>query len=88
MYRSLRHIYAQLVDDLSGRTLVSASTLDASLRNGATGNAAAAARVGTLLASRATAAGIRSIVFDRNGYRYHGRVRALADAAREGGLQF
>lgn len=90
VYRSLKHIYAQIVDDGSRHTLVSASSLDkeirAKLKNG--GNVAAAKNVGLALAQRAKAAGITRVVFDRGGYGYHGRVKALADAAREGGLQF
>ena len=86
--RSARHIYAQLVDDLSGHTLASASTLDSAIRGGEGDKTARARQVGELLASRATEAGLSSVVFDRGGYSYHGRVAALADAAREGGLQF
>jgi large subunit ribosomal protein L18 len=88
VYRSNRHIHAQLIDDVAGRTIAAASTLDASLRGDATGNASAAAKVGTLLAERARAAGVSSVIFDRGGFLYHGRVAALADAAREGGLEF
>src|SRR5579875_2145231 len=86
--RSSRHIYAQLVDDSSARTIVAASTLDESLRSGEGDKKARAAAVGRLVAERAKAAGIEAVVFDRAGYRYHGRIAALADAAREGGLQF
>lgn len=89
VFRSLRHIYAQLIDDDAGRTLVAASSVDPELRgkvNG--GNIAGAAAVGELLARRATERGIERIVFDRGGYKYHGRVRALADAARKAGLKF
>lgn len=90
VYRSLKHIYAQIVDDSRGHALVSASSLDkeirAKLKNG--GNVAAAKTVGGALAQRAKSAGITRVVFDRGGYGYHGRVKALADAAREGGLQF
>lgn len=90
VFRSLKHIYAQVIDDRTGRTLVSASTLDRQLRqqvrNG--GNVAAAKIVGRVVAERARAAGIERVVFDRGGYKYHGRVQALADAAREAGLQF
>ncbi|MGH9377226.1 MAG: 50S ribosomal protein L18 [Terriglobia bacterium] len=90
VYRSLSHIYGQIIDDKAGRTLVSASSLDAevkqSLKTG--GNVAAAKVVGKVLAARAKAAGIEQVVFDRGGYAYHGRVKALADAAREGGLKF
>lgn len=88
VYRSLKHMNAQIVDDLSGRTLVSASTNEKSTKTGSGGNCKAATGVGKLLAERAKEAGVTSIVFDRNGYRYHGRVKALADAAREGGLKF
>jgi len=84
--RSARHIFAQLVDDTAGSTLVSASTLDASIRDSAGDKTAKAKQVGTLLAERATAAGITAAVFDRGGHAYHGRVAALADSAREGGL--
>ncbi len=90
VYRSLKHIYAQVVDDSVGRTLVSASSLDKevrqTLKNG--GNIAAAKVVGQTLARRAQAAGAVRVVFDRGGYAYHGRVKALAEAAREGGLKF
>jgi large subunit ribosomal protein L18 len=86
--RSSRHIYAQVVDDVAGRTLAHASTLDPSLR-GAQGDKSTRAReVGKLVAERAGAAGIATVVFDRGGHKYHGRIAALADAAREGGLQF
>ena len=88
VYRSPRHIYAQLIAADGGRVLAQASTLEASLRGGATGNAAAAAAVGTLIAERAQAAGVSAVAFDRSGYKYHGRVKALADAARAGGLEF
>jgi large subunit ribosomal protein L18 len=86
--RSLRHITAQVVDDLKGHTLASASSIDASIR-GAEGDKSAIARqVGTLLAERAKAAGVAKVVFDRGGNRYAGRIAALADAAREAGLEF
>jgi large subunit ribosomal protein L18 len=88
VFRGNKHIHAQIIDDVSGRTVVAASTLDASLRGGATGNCEAAAAVGRLLAERAKAAGIEQVVFDRGGFMYHGRVAALADAVREGGLEF
>ncbi len=90
VHRTPRHIYAQIIDADGGRTLACASTVDKELRGklGATGNADAATEVGKLIAERAKAAGIERVAFDRGGYRYHGRVRALADAAREGGLQF
>ncbi len=84
--RSARHIVAQLVDDTAGRTLVAASTLDESIRGAEGDKTAKAQRVGQLLAERAISAGITSVVFDRAGYKYHGRVAALADGAREGGL--
>lgn len=86
IYRSLNHIYAQLIDDQSGRTIVSASTVEKDLRSGTGGNVEAARRIGRTIAERAIAAGINSVVFDRGGYLYHGRVRALAEAAREAGL--
>jgi large subunit ribosomal protein L18 len=90
VFRSSKHIYAQLIDDASGRTVVSASSLEKDLRGalktGATTDAAKA--VGKLIAERASAKGIKQVVFDRGGYLYHGRVKALADAAREGGLDF
>jgi large subunit ribosomal protein L18 len=88
VFRSNNHIYAQVIDDVAGRTLASASTADASIKGGATGNVDAAAKVGTLVAERAKAAGVEKVVFDRGGFRYHGRVAALADAARAGGLEF
>ncbi len=84
--RSARHIFAQLVDDAVGGTLVSASTLDASIRGAGGDKTAKAKQVGALLAERAKAAGISAVVFDRGGHAYHGRVAALADSAREGGL--
>ena len=90
VYRSLDHIYAQVIDDRLGKTLVSASSADKttkkSLQGG--GNVAAAKVVGKEIAGRAKAAGVSKVVFDRGGYKYHGRVKALADAAREAGLQF
>jgi large subunit ribosomal protein L18 len=85
--RSSRHIHAQIVDDSLGRTLAAASTLDASIRTGEGDKTAKARRVGELLAQRAAEAGIEAVVFDRGGYRYHGRIAALADGAREGGLK-
>lgn len=88
VYRSLNHIYAQVIDDMAGTTLASASTRDKGAAASASGNAAAAAEVGKRLAERASAAGVSEVVFDRNGFNYHGRVKALADAAREGGLKF
>ena len=90
VYRSLGHIYAQVIDDLSGKTMVSASSVDGetkkSLKGG--GNISAAKVIGKTIAERAKAAGVSKVVFDRGGYKYHGRVKALADAAREAGLQF
>ncbi|UCH78446.1 MAG: 50S ribosomal protein L18 [Candidatus Coatesbacteria bacterium] len=89
VFRSLRHIYAQIVDDYANRTLAAASSLDPELRgkvNG--GNVEGATAVGQALANRAAAAGIAEVVFDRGGYQYHGRVKALAEGAREGGLKF
>jgi len=90
VFRSARHMYAQVIDDVSGRTLASASTMSPELTDlgDSKGNVDAAKRVGTLVAERARAAGIETVCFDRNGYLYHGRVKALADAAREGGLNF
>jgi large subunit ribosomal protein L18 len=85
--RSARHMFAQIVDDNAGRTLAAASTLDATIRAAEGDKTAKARKVGELLAQRAAAAGIAAVVFDRGGYRYHGRVAALADGAREGGLQ-
>ncbi|MEO6512176.1 MAG: 50S ribosomal protein L18 [Nocardioides sp.] len=87
--RSARHIYAQVVDDLAGRTLAAASTLDPSIRGDSDGDKTTRARrVGELLASRAKDAGVGTVVFDRGGNSYHGRIAALADAARKGGLEF
>jgi large subunit ribosomal protein L18 len=90
VYRSLDHIYAQVIDDRAGKTLASASSADKdtkkNLKGG--GNVAAAKVVGKAIADRAKAAGVSKVVFDRGGYKYHGRVKALADAAREAGLQF
>lgn len=88
VYRSLNHIYAQVVDDLAGKTLAAASTRDKGFGNDTTGNVAAAEAVGTTLAEKAKAAGVTKVAFDRGGFRFHGRVKALADAARKGGLQF
>lgn len=90
VYRSLAHIYAQVIDDSEGRTLVSASTLDASLKAklAEMTKTEEAQAVGQLVAQRALDAGIKQVVFDRGGYVYHGRVKAVADAAREAGLQF
>ncbi|HLF27921.1 MAG TPA: 50S ribosomal protein L18 [Anaerolineae bacterium] len=90
VFRSLEHIYAQIIDDEQGRTLASASTLDKDLREvvAALNKTEQAQRVGALLAQRAQAAGVKRVVFDRGGYRYHGRVKALAEAGREAGLEF
>jgi large subunit ribosomal protein L18 len=86
--RTPRHIYAQIISPDGGQVLATASTLDKSLREGSTGNSDSAAKVGALIAERAKEAGIKQVAFDRSGYKYHGRVKALADAAREGGLEF
>ena len=89
VFRSSKHIYAQLIDDDKGQTLVSASSLEKSMREGKKGaDIAAAKAVGKLLAERAIAKGVKDVVFDRGRYLYHGRVKALADGAREGGLNF
>jgi large subunit ribosomal protein L18 len=88
VHRTPRHIYAQIIAPEGDKVLASASTLDAGLRKDATGNVGAAAAVGKLVAERAKAAGIEKVAFDRGGYKYHGRVKALADAARESGLEF
>jgi len=87
VFRSVAHIYAQVIDDTAGKTLVSASSVD---KDGKTsgGNVAAAKAIGKLVAQRAKEKGIKTVVFDRGGYQYHGRVKALADAAREAGLEF
>ena len=87
VFRSNANIYAQIIDDVNGVTLVAANTLEKGFE-GATGNAEAAKKVGVVLAERAKAKGIEEVVFDRGGYIYHGRVAALADGAREGGLKF
>jgi large subunit ribosomal protein L18 len=86
VYRSLNHIYAQVIDDQKGETIVSASTMEAKLKTG--GNIASAKEIGKVVAEKAVAKGIKKVVFDRGGYLYHGRVKALADAAREAGLEF
>ena len=91
VHRTPRHIYAQIIDGKEGKTLVAASTVAKDLRDqikGPAGNADAAAAVGKALAEKAKAAGIEKVAFDRSGFRYHGRIKALADAARENGLQF
>ena len=86
--RSPRHIYAQVISADGSQVLASASTVATDLREGATGNIEAAKKVGALIASRAKEAGVSKVAFDRSGFKYHGRVAALADAAREGGLEF
>ena len=89
VFGSLKHIYAQVIDDAEGKTLVSASTMEAVLRDSkSTGNREAAQAVGRLIAERALAQGINDVIFDRGGHVYHGRVKALAEAAREAGLKF
>ncbi|MDI6728260.1 MAG: 50S ribosomal protein L18 [Thermodesulfovibrionales bacterium] len=90
VFRSLNHIYAQIIDDTTGHTIVSASTLDKEFKEekGHKGNVAMAKKVGQLLALKASKSGIKSVVFDRGGYKYHGCIKALAEAAREGGLEF
>ena len=90
VFRSLNHIYAQVIDDSQGHTLVSASTLEPKIRNNVAGKSKAvkAELVGSLLAERALSKGISKVAFDRGGYKYHGRVKALAEAARQGGLKF
>lgn len=90
VFRSSKHIYSQIIDDVNAKTLVSASTVDPELRKELTtcGNREAAKKVGELVAKRAVAQGIEEVVFDRGGYLYHGRVASLADGAREGGLKF
>ncbi len=90
VFRSNRHMYAQIIDDVAGRTLVAASTVDTEIAGpgGAGGDQESAAKVGKLIAERAVEAGISEVVFDRGTFRYHGRVAALAEAAREAGLQF
>jgi large subunit ribosomal protein L18 len=86
--RTPRHIYAQVIGADGDRVVASASTLEEELRSGSTGNAEAAAVVGKLVAERAVAAGVKQVAFDRSGFKYHGRIKALADAAREAGLKF
>jgi len=88
VFRSNKHIYAQIIDDMSGVTIASASTLDKEISLESTANVEAAQKVGELVAKRAVEKGISEVVFDRGGYLYHGRIQALADAARENGLQF
>jgi len=87
VFRSNKHIAVQIIDDVAGRTLVAASTLEAGMRGTPTGNTAAAAEIGRLVAARAMSEGIKKVVFDRGSSRYHGRVAALAEAAREAGLE-
>ena len=88
VFRSNKHMVAQVIDDGSGRTVAAASTKEADLRSGGTGNREGAAKVGRLVAERAKAAGVTRVVFDRGGFLYHGRVAAVAEAAREAGLEF
>jgi large subunit ribosomal protein L18 len=88
VHRSSQHIYAQVIDDLKGKTIVSASSMEKDLRTKSGANIAAAKEVGKLVAERAKAQGIKDVVFDRGRYIFHGRIKALADAAREGGLNF
>jgi large subunit ribosomal protein L18 len=88
VYRSNKHIYAQLIDDVNRATLASASTLDKEVNAESASNIEAAVKVGELVAKRAVEKGVKEVIFDRGGYLYHGRVKALADAARENGLQF
>ncbi len=88
VYRSSQNIYAQVIDDTKGHTLASASTLDKDFKGKKGSDVAAAAEIGKLVAERAAKAGVKDVIFDRGGYIYHGRVKALAEAAREGGLQF
>lgn len=86
--RTPRHIYAQVIDGEGAKILASASTVEKDLKSGATSNIDAASKIGSLIAERAKAAGIEKVAFDRSGYKYHGRIKALADAAREAGLEF
>lgn len=88
VYRTPRHIYAQIISATGDQVLASASTVEKEMRSGATGNVEAAGKIGKLIAERAKKAGLNKVAFDRAGYNYHGRVKALADAAREGGLEF
>ena len=88
VYRSSQNIYAQVIDDKNGHTVAAASTLDKDFKGDKGSNVEAAAAIGKLVAERASKAGVKDVVFDRGGYLYHGRVKALAEAAREGGLQF
>lgn len=86
--RTPRHIYAQIIDGEGAKIIASASTVEKDMKAGVTGNADAASKVGSLIAERAKAAGVEKVAFDRSGYKYHGRIKALADAAREAGLEF
>ena len=88
VFRSLNHIYAQVIDDSSGRTLAAASSLEPDMRSAKATKSAEASTVGRIVAERARAAGVAKVVFDRAGFRYHGRIKSLADAAREAGLDF
>lgn len=88
VFRTPKHIYAQIIAPDGDQVMATASTLDKTLRDDSTGNVDAAAKVGQLIAERAKAAGVSAVAFDRSGYKYHGRVKALAEAAREGGLEF
>ena len=88
VFRSAKHIYVQVIDDLSGKTLASASTVDKTSKVDKGGNCKAAEQIGLAIAQRAKQAGVDAVAFDRNGFRYHGRIKALADAARKGGLKF
>lgn len=88
VYRTPRHIYAQVISPDGAKVVASASTVEKDMRSAATGNAVAAAKVGSMIAERAKAAGVAKVAFDRGGFKYHGRVKALAEAAREGGLEF
>lgn len=90
IYRSLNNVYAQIIDDIKGITIAAASTLDKDIKGteGHKGNAKAAKLVGELVAKKAVAAGVKQVVFDRSGYRYHGSIKALAEGSREGGLEF
>ncbi|HVH95456.1 MAG TPA: 50S ribosomal protein L18 [Bacillus sp. (in: firmicutes)] len=88
VFRSNKHIYAQLIDDVNGVTLASASTLDKEINLDSSSNLDAAVKIGELVAKRAVEKGVKTVIFDRGGYLYHGRVKALADAARENGLEF
>ena len=88
VYRTPKHIYAQIIAPEGDKVLATASTLDKDLRGGSTGNVDAAGKVGLMIAERAKAVGVSTVAFDRSGYKFHGRVKALAEAAREGGLEF